>query len=386
MDKHEEALFRSEIPDYETFLKENQRKTNLMLNKFLRFSILIGPLLMLAIRVGIFHSVTYTSCIIVSLLVLMLSWIHYVLIKRESNTMRAAVIAFFAIDLLLILMNSAHIGIYITWFVVPLISLLFCDYKIYAVAVVLNYLMMTLSVWLVSPYYASLRVDFDNAFQYFAGRMGGFTIETVIMVVAGYGLCRVSTTHYRELIYTIQNIANQKQKEKQLIRISMTDELTGLNNRRCYDTDTEALKEKGLEKDFVVFSVDVNGLKESNDSKGHIAGDELLIATANCLTAAVGSSGKVYRTGGDEFIVIAKTTTPEELLERIERESSAWHGAYGEELSLSVGYASHREHPDADVHGLEVLADQMMYREKARHYRVPGVDRRRNIHIQDEGE
>ena len=384
MDKREEALFRSEVPDYETFLKENQRKTNLMLNKFLRFSILIGPLLMLAIRMGIFHSVTYTSCIIVSLLVLGLSCIHYVLIKKESNTMRAAVIAFLAVDLLLILMNSAHIGIYITWFVVPLISLLFCDYKIYAVAVVLNYLMMTLSVWLVSPYYASLRVDFDNAFQYFAGRMGGFTIETVIMVVAGYGLCRVSTTHYRELIYTIQNIANQKQKEKQLIRISMTDELTGLNNRRCYDADIEAFKENGLEKDFVVFSVDVNGLKESNDSKGHIAGDELLIATANCLTTAVGSFGKVYRTGGDEFIVIAKTATPEALMEQIERESSAWHGAYGEELSLSVGYASHGEHPDADVHGLEVLADQMMYREKARYYRVPGVDRRRNIPIQNE--
>ena len=386
MDKHEEALFRSEIPDYETFLKENQRKTNLMLNKFLRFSILIGPLLMLAIRVGIFHSVTYTSCIIVSLLVLLLSGIHYALIKKESNTLRAAVIAFLAVDLLLILMNSAHIGIYITWFVVPLISLLFCDYKIYAVAVVLNYLMMTLSVWLVSPYYASLRVDFDNAFQYFAGRMGGFTIETVIMVVAGYGLCRVSTTHYRELIYTIQNIASQKQKEKQLIRISMTDELTGLNNRRCYDADIEVFKEKGLEKDFVVFSVDVNGLKESNDSKGHIAGDELLIATAKCLTTAIGSLGKVYRTGGDEFIVIAKTDAPGELAERIKRESSAWHGAYGEELSLSVGYASHIEHPDADVHGLEVLADQMMYREKARHYRIPGVDRRRNVYVQDEGE
>ena len=130
---------------------------------------------MLAIRAGIFHSVTYASCMVVSLLVLSLSCIHYVLIKREGNTMRAAVIAFLAIDLLLILMNSAHIGIYITWFVVPLISLLFCDYRIYVVAVVLNYLMMTLSVWIVSPYYASLRVDFDRAFQYFAGRMGGFT-------------------------------------------------------------------------------------------------------------------------------------------------------------------------------------------------------------------
>ena len=384
MKKSDAAVSRSEIPDYEAFLKENQRKTNLMLNKFLRFTVLIGPLLMLAIRAGIFHSVTYTSCMIVSLLVLLLSGLHYILIKKDEKTMRAAIIAFLAIDLLLILMNSAHIGIYITWFVVPLISLLFCDYKIYGVAVALNYCMMTLSVWLVSPYYAGLRVDFDSAFQYFAGRMGGFTIETVIMAVAGYSLCRVSASHYQKLIQTIQDIAHQKQKEQQLIRISMTDELTGLNNRRSYDADIGLYKEKELDKDFTVFSVDVNGLKAANDSKGHIAGDELLTAAADCLTAVFGSLGKVYRTGGDEFMATAVCANPEELLERIRRESAAWHGAYGEELSLSAGYASRREHPDADVHGLEVLADQMMYREKARYYSIPGIDRRR--HFQDEGE
>ncbi|MBR5109646.1 MAG: GGDEF domain-containing protein [Clostridia bacterium] len=376
-EKQDEAVIRSEVSDYKTFLKENQRKTNLLMNKFLRFSILIGPLLMLAIRAGIFHSVTYTSCLAVSVLVLLLSCIHYALIKREGNTLRAAIIAFLAVDLLLILMNSAHIGIYITWFVVPLISLLFCDFKIYAVAVVLNYLMMTLSVWIVSPYYAGLRVDYENAFQYFMGRMGGFSIETVIMVVAGYGLCKVSTRHYQELIYTIRDIAKQKKKEEQLIRISMTDELTELNNRRSYDTDSGLYKEKELEKDFVVFSIDVNGLKEANDTKGHVAGDELLTATAECLTKVIGSCGKVYRTGGDEFIATAVTASPADFLEQIKRRSASWHGAYGDRLSLSVGYASRREHPEADIHDLEVLADQMMYREKERYYSAPGIDRRK---------
>ncbi|MBR3019484.1 MAG: GGDEF domain-containing protein [Clostridia bacterium] len=378
-EKPDEAVIRAEVSDYQTFLKENQRKTNLLLNKFLRFSILIGPLLMLAIRLGIFHSVTYTSCLIVSALVLLLSCIHYALIKREGNTLRAAFIAFQAIDLVLILMNSAHIGIYLTWFVVPLISLLFCDFKIYGVAVALNYVMMTLSVWLVSPYYANLRVDFESAFQYFMGRMGGFTIEMVIMVVAGYGLCKVSTDHYQELIYTIQNIARQKKKEEQLIRISMTDELTGLNNRRSYDTDIELYKEKELEEDLVVFSIDVNGLKEANDTRGHVAGDELLTATAECLTAVFGSRGKVYRTGGDEFIAIAVTDDPGSFLEQIKRFSASGNGAYGDHLSVSVGFASHRDHPEADIHGLEVFADQMMYQEKERYYSSPGIDRRRHL-------
>ena len=379
IEKYDEAMIRSEISDFEAFRKENQRKTNLLLNKFLRFSILIGPLLMLSIRLGIFHSVSYWSCLIVSLLVLGLSWIHYLLIKREGNTLRAAFIAFLTVDLVLILMNSAHIGIYMTWFVVPLISLLFCDFKIYAVAVVLNYCMMTLSVWLVSPYYAGLRVDFDRAIQYFAGRMGGFSIETVIMVVAGYGLCKVSTMHYQELIDTIQHIAKQKQKEKQLIQLSLTDELTGLFNRRCYDTDIASYMEKALEKDFVIFSVDINGLKEANDTMGHVAGDELLTATAECLSKVIGPVGKVYRTGGDEFLAIAVTDAPLAILERIKRLSAAWHGTYAEKLSLSVGYASHGEHPEADIHGLEVFADQRMYREKEQYYSLPGIDRRRHV-------
>ena len=500
-------VLQAEITDYEAFLQENQRKINLILNSFLRFSILIGPLMMLAIRFGIFHSVTYGICVVVSLLVLGLSSLHYMLIRREKNTIRAAVIAFLAIDILLILMNSAHIGIYITWFVVPLISLLFCDFRIYAIAVVLNYCMMTLSVWLVAPYYAKLRVDFDSAFQYFAGRMGGFSIETAVMVLAGYGLCKISTAYYRDLIekyqilsdnkrqmneqlatlasmseiyvyaslidldemtetsirdtrvmeervsgeiedqsrvnkkllrtvveedreaflafadlktaaaglydqmsmdrefrstesgwfrvqyivverradctprrliYTIQNIDKQKQKEERLIRISMTDELTRLYNRRCYYADVKLFKEKGMGENFVIFSADVNGLKKENDTRGHVAGDELLTAAADCLKTALGSIGRVYRTGGDEFLAIAFTAEPPAVLAQIRQLSAAWHGRYAEKLSLSVGYAAHSENPGADIHGLEMLADQMMYREKKQYYSTPGMDRRGN--------
>ena len=505
--RDDRLLLQTGVTDYEAFLRANQRRINLMLNRFLRFSILIGPLLMLLIRVGVFHSVTYTSCAVVSLFVAVLSWIHHILTKREGNTTRAAVIAFLAMDMLLLLMNSAHIGIYITWFVVPLVSLLFCDFKIYAIAVVINYLMMTLSVWLVSPYYAGLRVDFDTAFEYFAGRMGGFSIETAIMVVAGYSLCRLTTSYYRDLIekyrilsdnrrqmheqmatlesmseiyeyaslidldemtetairdtgageqhvtaalgaqarvngdlalsvaeehreaflafadlkgaaaslhdqksmdkefrstqygwfraqyivverrpdgapkcliYTIQDIDRQKQKEEHLIRISMTDELTGLSNRRSYYTDIARYDTKEPEEDFVLFSVDVNGLKEANDTEGHAAGDELIKAAADCLKTAIGPVGKAYRTGGDEFLAIARTDAPEKIREEIRRLSGAWHGSNAETLSLSVGYAAHRGHPDADIHSLEILADQMMYREKHRYYSVPGVDRRRN--------
>ena len=384
--RNEKSIFQEGIMDYETFLAENQKKVNLLLNKFLWLSILVGPLLMLAIRAGIFHSVTYQTCITVSLLQLALSCVHYVMITKSGNTARAAFIAFLAVDVLLILMNSAHIGIYMTWFVVPLISLLFCDFKIYAIAVLLNYCMMTLSVWIVSPYYAGLRIDFDTPFQYFSGRMGGFTIETVVMVLAGYSLCRLTTSYYRELIEkyqalkdSLENIEKHEKKEEQLLHLSMTDELTHVANRRCYDSDIDSYEGKDWKENFVLFSMDVNGLKEANDTKGHIAGDELLVAAAECLNKVIGPIGKVYRTGGDEFLAIALTDDPETILQDIQRLASEWKGTYSENLSMSIGYASHREHPDADIHGLEKLADAMMYREKNRYYSAPGIDRRRKV-------
>lgn len=381
----ERPVIQTEAMDYEVFLAENQKRINLLLNKFLWFSVLVGPALMLAIRFGIFHSVTYQTCIQVSLLLVVLSAIHYLMIRRGMNTTTGAVIAFFAIDILLILMNSAHIGIYITWFVVPLISLLFCDFKIYALAVVINYCMMTLSVWIVSPYYAGLRVDFNSPFEYFAGRMGGFTIETVIMVVAGYSLCRLTTSYYRELIEkyqrlneSLENIRKHEQKEEQLIQISMTDELTELPNRRSYDAAVESLQNQDLAADFVLFSMDVNGLKEANDTRGHAAGDEMLIGAAACLGEVFRSIGKVYRTGGDEFLAIANCALPEAVREEIGRRAAGWKGSFADRLSISVGYATHSEHPEADIHGLERLADAMMYREKNRYYSTPGIDRRRN--------
>ena len=123
----------------------------------------------------------------------------------------------------------------------------------------------------------------------------------------------------------------------------------------------------------------MNGLKEANDAKGHVAGDELLTAAAESLTAVIGSRGKVYRTGGDEFMMIVFSDAPAEIPEQIRRRSASWRGTYGDKLSMSVGFASHREHPEADIHGLEVFADQMMYREKERYYSIPGIDRRRHI-------
>ena len=179
------------------------------------------------------------------------------------------------------------------------------------------------------------------------------------------------------VIYTIQNIDADKRREEHLIRISMTDELTRLYNRRCYEEDITAVHGNPESGNLALISADVNGLKAVNDNQGHAAGDELLRGAAFCLLSALGSYGRVYRTGGDEFMAIVNTDDCAALAEDVKNKAAAWHGRLVDGVSISVGYASRTEFPQAAVEELERLADKRMYEAKAKHYQESGVDRRK---------
>lgn len=179
------------------------------------------------------------------------------------------------------------------------------------------------------------------------------------------------------VIYTIRNVDEEKRREENLIRISMTDEMTRLFNRRSYDKDLIELRKGQLADNFVLFSIDINGLKKANDTNGHAAGDELIKAAANCLTIATGNQGKVYRTGGDEFMIISYMDNPELLREAIKAKTRDWKGNYTKELNLAVGYAALSENPAASIDDLEHLADTRMYEDKSAFYSKSGNDRRR---------
>lgn len=178
------------------------------------------------------------------------------------------------------------------------------------------------------------------------------------------------------VVFTTRNVDEEKQKEERLLRIAMTDELTRLFNRRSYEEDLSGYVGKELEKDFVILSADVNGLKKVNDTIGHVAGDELIKGAADCLLLAVGNKGKVYRIGGDEFAAILHTEDPETVCRDIEAQIENWHGKYSDKLSVSIGYVSYAENSGLDVHDLEKKADDEMYQAKARYYQKNGRDRR----------
>lgn len=178
------------------------------------------------------------------------------------------------------------------------------------------------------------------------------------------------------IVFTMRNVDDEKKREERLVRIAMTDELTGLFNRRSYEEDLVSYRENGLDKDFIILSADVNGLKKVNDTIGHAAGDELIKGAADCLVLAIGNKGKVYRTGGDEFIALIHADNPQEICAEIESRVNEWHGKFSESLAISIGVAAYADNQDLNVNELEKKADNEMYHSKARYYAAKGVDRR----------
>ena len=156
-------------------------------------------------------------------------------------------------------------------------------------------------------------------------------------------------------------------------RESETDSLTGLANRRLLLDDLDRhLSPDGGRPEALFALFDLDGFKAYNDSFGHSAGDLLLKRFGNTLAAALGTTGKAYRLGGDEFCVIAyaRGQKPESVIAAATAALS--ERGEGFEITSSHGAAMlPYEAPDATT-ALRV-ADHRMYVQKGR--RVESAER-----------
>lgn len=162
-------------------------------------------------------------------------------------------------------------------------------------------------------------------------------------------------------------------------RVSLTDELTGLYNRRAYEEDCAKIIKDGIKNEYSIIMMDVNGLKFANDNFGHAAGDELIIGSANCMITTFGNRGRVYRVGGDEFVALVKSDRAkvDETIVTFQHVTQNWKGNLIQEVSVSVGAAVCAEHPDWTFDQVRELADKLMYEDKDEYYRRTGKERRK---------
>jgi diguanylate cyclase (GGDEF)-like protein len=148
-------------------------------------------------------------------------------------------------------------------------------------------------------------------------------------------------------------------------RQALTDDLTGLGNRRRLLIDLERAIERGTDHSPAVLAMfDLDGFKSYNDTHGHPAGDTLLARLGARLAAAFTGSGSAYRLGGDEFCLIVHGS-PSELEEAIGHALAALTEEH-EEIRSSCGFVLlPREARDAST-ALRIV-DQRMYAQKDDH-------------------
>lgn len=92
-----------------------------------------------------------------------------------------------------------------------------------------------------------------------------------------------------------------------LLNYGQRDDLTGLRNRRSFDQDFIHLSNYNTDS-IVVAVVDIDHFKRINDRFGHLYGDEVLILIARLMRTAFRKSDRIYRIGGEEFVIILHRT------------------------------------------------------------------------------
>jgi diguanylate cyclase (GGDEF)-like protein len=206
---------------------------------------------------------------------------------------------------------------------------------------------------------------------------GAFTTERLegIMIVAGQlavslDNAMVYASLERRVAERTQQLATANQRLEQL---SVTDQLTGLANRRRLDEALQAEWHRAVRQQvpLAIAMIDIDYFKLYNDHFGHTAGDRCLHQVATCLAANTRTTDLVARYGGEEFAVVMPDTDTDAAVRSAERLRSAVEKldqphplATHHTVTVSIGAASITPTPGNDPTALVELADAALYRAK----------------------
>lgn len=168
-----------------------------------------------------------------------------------------------------------------------------------------------------------------------------------------------------------QKVVELERTNDRLRNLSLTDELTGLNNRRGFMILATALLKFARRADhpLCLLYIDLDSLKSINDTFGHIAGDAAITQFANILTETFRDSDVIGRMGGDEFVVLTIDAAESELMNiqvRLQKNVDAYNLRVGPGAALSFSIGVIRVGLDSNIMMEELLsqADAAMYKHK----------------------
>lgn len=204
-----------------------------------------------------------------------------------------------------------------------------------------------------------------------ANRVYIFKIILRVIVIILILLCCVISVRFSMAIF--KRISNPLYQD-----MSNTDTLTGLKNKNSFTVDMHNI-ESGNQSRYAIVTVDLNGLKNINDSRGHQMGDIYIQNGADAIRKAMEGTDFIgYRVGGDEFSVVLKDCDIDmvkNFADRIARMADSINRG-GIKTSMSIGYAKFDAGKDRNFSMTMERADAMMYENKRLYYKTKNLKRR----------
>ncbi len=164
------------------------------------------------------------------------------------------------------------------------------------------------------------------------------------------------------LFFIIGKIVSHIKKNHAALELASIDAMTKVFNRNSYEKKIAELENDTEQYKTLYYALcDVNFLKYINDNYGHDKGDEAITRCANMLSETIGSDGKVYRTGGDEFVCIARQPINDRIRSAIKIESAKDNGY---PFAVACGFAEYDENVCSNIKAIIAKCDKEMYTDK----------------------
>jgi diguanylate cyclase (GGDEF)-like protein/PAS domain S-box-containing protein len=216
-----------------------------------------------------------------------------------------------------------------------------------------------------------------------AGAAGPFRFEKryltkegrVVIAMVSIGVVRDQEGRNRYCVTQVENITARRRAEENVARyaadlrnLALTDDLTGLHNRRGFRTVAEQIcaGQSRNRQPLMLVAIDVDYLKAINDTWGHEAGDRAIVVVATALTGAFRTSDVIARVGGDEFLCLLPNAGDDDVTQirlrvasRIARHLEDLPQEFPLTVTVGVSVAPPRTNVDLDT--LMREADRALY-------------------------